>query len=102
MISISKYIVLNLDKLRTSCCFSNVFGCHSYKKRFMLVHLVRRLFTKTTFIRFNLYSVHTLKKRKHLLDFKVSQLYKCKLTAKKEVCPFSYFHFLLVKGVTYI
>ena len=102
MISISKYTVLNLDKLRTSCCFSKVSGCYSYNKSSMLVHLVGRLFPKTTFIRFNLYSVHTLKKRKHLLAFKVSHLYKHKLTTKKKVCPFSYFHFLLVKGVTYI
>ena len=42
--------VLNLDKWRTSCCVSKVFGCQSYKKTSLLVHLVRRLFPKTTFI----------------------------------------------------
>jgi hypothetical protein len=76
--------VLNLDKWHTSCCVSKVSGCQSYKKSRMLVNLVWRLFTKTTFINFNLYSVHTLKKRKHLLAFKVSHLYKCILSTKKK------------------
>ena len=68
----------------------------------MLVNLVGRLFPKTLFIHFHLYSVHNLKKRKYLLAFKVNHLYKHKVTTKKNVCPFQYFHFLSVKGLTYI